>query len=329
MEPMAEQIAIFANPIAGRGRGRLIADKLRDRLSRLGYDVHPFFERADSADLAALDPQNIRTVIAIGGDGTLRTVAARFAPASPRVEDQRPSSDQQNEPTNLNPEPQTPNPHPSMPPLLIIPMGTANLMGQHLDIQYDEADFEKRVIRAVRRGRIVHLDAAQANGRLFLLMAGVGMDAEIVHELDRQREGPINLGSYFLPAAMALGGYQYPPITVDVDDRRLVHNRPAMVFVGNIKEYGTGFPLLPHARPDDGLLDVCILPCRSRNDVLSCFLHAAAGEHLQWSGAIYTRGRNVRVESPADVPVQVDGEPAGHTPVEIGLLPFRIPFIVP
>jgi diacylglycerol kinase family enzyme len=53
--------------------------------------------------------------------------------------------------------------------------------------------------------RTTQLDAATANGELFLLMAGIGLDAKIVHELDRLRSGPIDLTSYALPAALALG----------------------------------------------------------------------------------------------------------------------------
>ena len=87
----------------------------------------------------------------------------------------------------------------------------------------------------------------------------------------------------------------------------------------------------PDARADDGVLDVCVLPCRSRGDVIRRFLKAAAGEHLRAEGVVYLKGRHVRIHSPsgAAVPIQVDGDPAGHTPAEIDLLPIRLPFIVP
>jgi hypothetical protein len=52
-------------------------------------------------------------------------------------------------------------------------------------------------------------------------------------------------------------------------------------------------------------------------------LSAAAGEHVQQEGVVYVKGRKVRIESMTPVPVQVDGEPAGMTPVEIDLLPCR------
>ena len=92
----------------------------------------------------------------------------------------------------------------------------------------------------------------------------------------------------------------------------------------------TGFPILPYARGDDGVLDVCVLPCRSRVDLVRLFVLAAVGEHVNAEGVTYVKGRHVRVESQGRAaPVQVDGDPAGHTPADIDLLPIRLPFIVP
>ena len=59
---------------------------------------------------------------------------------------------------------------------------------------------------------------------------------------------------------------------------------------------------------------------------------AIARSYLSEEGVVYVKGKRVRVETPgADrpVPVQVDGDAAGHTPVDIDLLPVRLPFIVP
>ena len=85
----------------------------------------------------------------------------------------------------------------------------------------------------------------------------------IAHELNRIRKGPINYASYILPAALALASYEYIPLTVSVDGKVVFPSAPAMAFIANISEYGTGFPILPDAHPDDGLLDICVIPVRS------------------------------------------------------------------
>jgi diacylglycerol kinase family enzyme len=119
---------------------------------------------------------------------------------------------------------------------------------------------------------------------------------------------------------------------VQVDGRWVFGPEPGVVFVGNVPEYGTGFPMLPHARPDDGLLDVCAMPCANLPEAVRLFLLAAAGEHLQEEGVVYLKGKHVRVDAPtraAGVPVQIDGDAAGHTPLTVDLLPARLGLIVP
>jgi diacylglycerol kinase (ATP) len=202
-------------------------------------------------------------------------------------------------------------------------------MGRHLVIDWQTADLEDRIFQSLRRAQTALFDAAQCNGELFLLMAGVGIDGQIVHELDRMRRGPINYASYALPAALAIASYRYPPIQVIADEEEIFPAAPAVALVANISEYGTGFPLAPHARPDDGMLDVCVIPVDSPIDAMQKFLHAAAGEHLLIEGVVYSRAKQIEITSAQPAPIQIDGDPAGYTPVRIELLPMRVPFIVP
>jgi diacylglycerol kinase (ATP) len=72
-----------------------------------------------------------------------------------------------------------------------------------------------------------------------------------------------------------------------------------------------------------------VLPCRSREELFPHLLRAAVGEHLHGEAVVYVKGRRIEIDSKEPVPVQVDGEAAGHTPLTIDLLAVKLGFIVP
>ena len=304
---MRERAVIFANPIAGRGRGRILAERLQARFVKEGWAVEAVFERPESVSDRAL--AGATAVVSIGGDGTLRAVVERVTDGG------------KNE----------------GPGVLVVPMGTANLMGRHLGVGLSVKGLEERAVSAIAQRRVVRLDLGRItsgsefrvpSSKLFLLMVGVGIDGEIVHALDKVRRGPIGFASYLRPGFGTLARYHFRAIEVEVDGQRIFPMRPAVAFVGNVKEYGTGFEILPAARSDDELLDVCVMPAGSASELIKHFLAAFTGEHLQGEGVVYAKGKKVKVTSHEPVAVQADGDPAGFTPVEMEILPTRVAFLV-
>lgn len=297
-----EEVWIFANPIAGRGRCRLIAENLQSALRSGGYDSRLFLERADRLGDDQLTGRP-RAAIVIGGDGTIRGVAQRLY---------------------LSPRGAVP-----APPLLPIPLGTANLLSRHLGIRRGDALRPEWVVKTLGQYRIWLLDAAMANGQLCLMMAHVGFDAQVVHELARIRRGPIRYASYVLPALRSMVSYHFPSLSVRVDGRAILTDRPALAFIANIPEYGAGFSLVPSAAGNDGVLDVCVVGCRDHYELLDLMLRAAGGSHIRSSKTILARGRVIEVTARPAAPVQVDGEAAGTSPLVVRIAPQRIAFVVP
>lgn len=309
---MSQKVVIFANPIAGRGRGRVLAERLRGRFEKEGWEGRVVFERPDLAAEETIT--GITAAVSIGGDGTLRSVVERVTAGGAN----------------------------EGPGVLVVPMGTANLMGKHLGISLKENGLEDRAVAAIAGRKIARLDVGVIRSqeresssetkeirRLFLLMVGIGIDGEVVHAMGRVRKGPIAISSYVKPGLGALAEYHYHSLDVEVDGERVFGGGPAVAFVGNVKEYGTGFEILPQAKSDDELLDVCVLPANRPQELIGHFLAAAAGEHIHGEGVVYMTGKRVKVTSPEPVAVQADGDPAGWTPVEMELLPRRVGFIVP
>ena len=100
----------------------------------------------------------------------------------------------------------------------------------------------------------------------------------MIYHLDRLRRGPISFWSYMLPSALSLLEYEPQPLAVKVDGQEIFAEQCGFAFVGNLRQYGTGFPILIDARPDDGLLDICAVQCESREKLIHLFLTAAVGD---------------------------------------------------
>ncbi len=296
--PDRRTILVFANPNAGRGRARSFAGKIARRLHQDGFLVRTVFE--PPGYFQPKDDEHYHAAIVMGGDGTLRAVAARLY--------------------DVIADP---------PPILLVPMGTANLIGKHLEIAWHDEDPADEIAIAIAKYEVVQFDAGSANGHLFLLMASAGFDASVVHAMDKMRTGPIDFISYAFPTLLTLRDYKFPPLTVSVDGKLIFAHRPALAIVANVPEYGMGFPFLPDARPDDHRLDVCVMPCSDRKALLEIAMLAAAGEHVAMDGVVMAGGTRIEIASTEQMPIQLDGDAFGHTPLRIELLDRTVGFIVP
>ncbi|MFN4242675.1 MAG: diacylglycerol/lipid kinase family protein [Tepidisphaerales bacterium] len=301
-------VLIFANPVAGRGRAGAIAAELTSALRAAGWNAMPVLTPPSTT---VLPEQAVGAAIAIGGDGTLRAVVSRLATPPDRPVGPRSPSDPWVDP----------------PPIVIVPMGTANLMHQSLGLPKRPADLSRHVLELLTRGRVVRRDVSLANGELFLIVAGAGLDGEVIHTLHAVRNGPITLGSYVMPTLRSLAGWRFPRIDVWADGRHVFGPQPGMAMVGNVREHGLGFSFLSRAVPDDGWMDLLAFTCRSVGHAVDRFLETATDQLIGADGVVYLRARHVEVRSEAAVAVQADGEAAGFTPLSVELLPRQVRFL--
>jgi diacylglycerol kinase (ATP) len=124
--------------------------------------------------------------------------------------------------------------------------------------------------------------------------------------------------------------YKPCPFRVTVDGT--VHETPAwMVAVGNSRAYAGGMRIVPDARLDDGLLDVCVIGDLSRIQILRHFPKVFRGAHLSVPGVSMFRGKHVTVEALGRDAMEVwaDGERVGPLPATMepkpGALRVRVP----
>jgi diacylglycerol kinase (ATP) len=302
--PSMDRTLIFANPISGRGGALAASRRLADHFEALGMNPLIILDRADRA--AVPDLHEVRGAVSVGGDGTLHAVAHRLVAETALL--------------GRNTVPF---------PLAIVGMGTANLMAQHTGNLWHPDRMEQEVAAALLAGPSRPLDVGTTDRGIFLIMVGVGFDGQIIHALDKLRSGPISHFTYLRPISESLANYTFPQIEVVIDGKTVFPMQSGLVFIGNAREYGTGFPLLIHAHSDDGLLDVLALPAKCRSDLWRLAMSMLTADHVRQEGVIYERGRQIEVHGERPVHVQVDGEAADFTPLTAGVLPVRIPFVSP
>lgn len=208
-------------------------------------------------------------------------------------------------------------------PLGVLPCGTGNLLARNLSLPLalDEA------LMVALTGADRRLDVGVANGRPFVVMAGIGFDADLLGGASEELKRRAGWAAYVLsalphlrrrPARVALRADGGPPW------RRWANG----VIVGNVGSLQGNLPLMPRAVPDDGVLDVAVLTARGWTQWLrlaaDVMLRRTTGRLAQ----LTCRELLVDVSRPRQW--QVDGEVAGFTrqlrvSVQPGDLLVRVP----
>ena len=192
-------------------------------------------------------------------------------------------------------------------PLAIIPMGTGNLLARNvgLPMGLDEA-------LAVALGGVQQpIDAGRVNGNLFVVMAGLGLDARMLSGASEPLKQRVGWLAYAISAVRHLRDRPMR-VTVSADGGPRRRMRASTLIVGNVGRLQGGLPLLPDARADDGLLDAVVLPAGG----LMRWLAVAADILLRRAGqgGIYrVQFTELQVTLDREQPWELDGEVMGST----------------
>lgn len=296
---MRRVIAIL-NPVSGRRNTRPLIHKVA-HLVRSGGGRFELLETAGQGDatrLASRVDSDVDAVLVAGGDGTVCEVVNGLL--------RREDSDRPGETC----------------PVVILATGTENLLARELVMP----TAPRQVARTLLYGEPFPFDVGLVNGRGFLVVVGIGFDAECVIRMMATRGGHITHWDYFWPIWRTFWAYGFPRLRVDVDDKCVFEGR-GLVLIGVIARYSAGMRILCRAKYDDGLLDVCVLPCVSRMRLAAHAYRAVRRNHLGHGGVIYQQGRRLRVSSSEEVPIEVDGELGGVLPVECAVAPGAARFL--
>lgn len=212
-------------------------------------------------------------------------------------------------------------------PIGILPIGTSNILARVYGIQ---GSLEAACIR-IFYGKPRPIPIGQANGRYFVLMAGVGLDGEVVTATRPEQKLRWNRLAYAwhaLRLAFRPCPYELRVYSLDGEDLLM---KATQVIVTLVPNYGGFFRIIPPQwLAEHPMWAVGFQKNRWWNYIKYCLL-AIPGWHVRLPDVATLRvTEGLRIESsPACTPVQVDGEAAGSTPVRIRLTDFTVRLVTP
>jgi YegS/Rv2252/BmrU family lipid kinase len=278
---------LLVNPRAG-GSAEATARLVARLLTEAGYAVTVAPSSGPAEAVAEVDAACARgdVLVAIGGDGTVASVAGRVAERGGV--------------------------------LGLVPGGRGNDFARMLGVPSDP----REAVAVLLAGHTATVDLIGvtlpgAAARTVVGSVYAGVDAQAVELVERMRWLPAFL-QYPVAAVRALASYVPVEVEVVVDGVRHAFGA-ATVVVANSAFYGSGMRIAPDASVSDGLLDVVVVAAASRRTLITAMPTIYSGRHVLRDDVTVLRGAVVEVHGSAapgvrPVPMGADGEPLGVLP---------------
>ena len=272
--------AVVANPTKLTGSDAAL---VRQRLTEAGHGDPLWLETTEEDPGRAMTTQAIEAgvelVLAAGGDGTVRVVAATLAGTDVVM--------------------------------AIVPSGTGNLLARNLHIPLDvPGALDVALGSDERRIDTVVLSVDGGEHDRFTVMAGTGIDAMIMDRVDDRLKKYIGPGAYFVAAGKAVGRLPVP-VQITIDGRQ--HKRRAVIcLIANCGRLTGERELIPGAQPDDGLLHLYgAFPTRPSHWFKAILRLVTRRPHKDDHVQVWS-GRHLEIRLQEEDSYEVDGDVEGE-----------------
>jgi YegS/Rv2252/BmrU family lipid kinase len=287
-------LALLVNPHAAGGRPLRLLPRVEARLRELGlrFSVQRTQSLLHGCELAREAAGCGEIPVTLSGDGLIGAVAGALREVPGAV-------------------------------LGVLPGGRGNDFARMIGLPLDAV----AACDVLAHGREAPVDLGAANGRTFLGIASLGFDSDANRIAN---EAPAQLGRlvYVYGAMRALAAWRPAEFTVDVDGAR-TEFRGWTVAAANSGFYGGGMRLAPHARLDDGALDVILIRDCSKLRCAITLPKVFRGAHIDDETVTEMRGAEVRVRADRPFTVYADGDPVGTLPITLRAVPAALKVLLP
>ncbi|MDY0257772.1 diacylglycerol kinase family lipid kinase [Gudongella oleilytica] len=188
--------------------------------------------------------------------------------------------------------------------LAIIPGGTGNDLGKSLAIEENLDEALKKLIQC----KTMEIDLGKAKDKFFFNISSLGFDSEVVRHTDKIKRFVKGKAAYILGVITALIVYRSRRVVFEVDGKH-IERKATLVAVGNGRYYGGGMMILPMAKVDDGLLDVCVVKDISNLRILTLFPTIFKGDHVKYDKYVeFHTAKKIIVRAEGSYLLNIDGE---------------------
>jgi Sphingosine kinase and enzymes related to eukaryotic diacylglycerol kinase len=294
----ARRLAVVVNPVK-LDAAEVVRATIEHDCRASGWTVSWFETTKDEPGEAqarqALD-DGAELVCSLGGDGTVRAVASGLVGSEV--------------------------------PLGILPGGTGNLLARNLGLPVDDLD---AALQVVLTGRPRRVDVGAVawdddDEQVFLVIAGMGLDARMIGEADERIKKAVGWPAYLLSGVRGLFDRGFPT-RIASPGRREGSRRARAVVVGNCGQLPGGLELMPGARLDDAMLDLVLAEPRGVLGWLGILRELLTGRGSRSLRRFSADSAQIRAGRP--IPAQLDGDPVGErTTMVVRVRPLALSVMV-
>lgn len=262
-------LAVVANPVGAADESAILRSLLNER----GLAVNWFDTAENDAGVGqteeAID-NGADLIIACGGDGTVRSCLQAAAGTAAAVG--------------------------------VIPAGTGNLLARNLEIPLDVAE----AFDVILTGRVRSMDLGYVNDEAFAVMAGIGLDARIMRDTDRESKERFGTAAYLATTVRHLDDHLFTA-SIQTDGGQEWSGGAASILVANHGKLQGGVSLFPDASAHDGKLDILAASASTLSDWARAAVAVLSDESSRGPIERLT-GSEITVTTVQSVPYQLDGE---------------------
>jgi YegS/Rv2252/BmrU family lipid kinase len=218
--------------------------------------------------------------------------------------------------------------------LATIPLGTGMDFGRTYGIpsRFDDAVriAAGGATRMIDVGRVAYHEWSGGEAtRHFVNVGSVGMSAAVAQRANGMSKALGGKATFFYALTRVFFEWQNTDVSVRLDDGTRREGRMHDVIVANGRFHGGAMKLAPDASPDDGLFDIVLIGDVTKVDFMTTAPKLYKGTYLAHPKVEHLRSRSVAIEAPERLPIELDGEQVGTTPVTFEIVPQALRVRVP